>query len=388
MSTQRYFSIFVILLNFWLFAAVQLPSFSDDKKQVRIRMRFRPIAAMLPILLAPVIAHAQTDPALLRFVPNDAKALISIDWKRVRQSPVGTMIREKWVDGSGIPGVELLNDIDRVVISSQGRNPVDAPAEDAPMLIAVGGHFDLAQVRAILSAQGARPQMFNNVQVYRPQGNSGKEMAFVLLDSQTILIGDARSVFASLERTAFPISAPDATSLLARAAQLDTNYDAWALMTTPGVLASDRLTAMFTGGELGTEAHGFEIGFSLRSGLTVDTTVTFQSEAAAKRMASELGRLLKLAIKDKMSEPAMLDMEKRLKIASEGSLVKIAMRMTQPELDKNAQIFAVSHKQPVAPVADLRPLVIPSPAPPKPAKQVIRIEGLDEGTREIPFKQQ
>ena len=146
-------------------------------------MRFRPIAAILPILLAPVIAHAQTDPALLRFVPNDAKALISIDWKRVRQSPVGTMIRQKWVDGSAIPGVELLNDIDRVVISSQGRNPVDAPspAEDAPMLIAVGGHFDLAEVREILSTQGAKPQMFDNVQVYRPQGTSGKEMGFLVL---------------------------------------------------------------------------------------------------------------------------------------------------------------------------------------------------------------
>src|ERR1700719_361981 len=212
-------------------------------------MRFRPIAAMLSILLAPLVASAQTDPALLRFVPTGAKALISIDWKRVRQSQVGAMIREKWVDGSAIPGVELLNDIDRVVISSQGRNPADASAEDAPMLIVVGGHFDLAQVRGILGAQGAKPQMFNNVQVYRPQGNSGKEMAFVLLDAQTILIGDPHSVFGSLERTTFPMPAPDANSLLARAAQLDTSYDAWALITTPGVLASDRLMAMFAGGE-------------------------------------------------------------------------------------------------------------------------------------------
>jgi hypothetical protein len=351
-------------------------------------MRFRPIAATLSILLAPVIAHAQTDPALLRFVPGDAKALISIDWRRVRQSPIGTMIRQKWVDGSAIPGTELLDDIDRVVISSPARNPAGAPAEEAPMLIVVGGHFDLAQVRGILTAQGAKPQMFNNVQVYRPQGSSSKDMAFVLLDAQTILIGDPPSVFASLERTAFPLPSPDANSLLARAAQLDSTYDAWALMTTPGVLASDRLMAMFTGGELGTEAHGFEMGFSLRSGLTVDTTVTFQSEAAAKRMASELARLLKLAIKDKMGEPAMVDMEKKLKVTSEGSLVKIAMRMTQPELDKNAQLFALSHKTPVAPVAAVRPLVIPVPPPAQPAKMVIRIEGLDEGTREIPYKQQ
>jgi hypothetical protein len=351
-------------------------------------MRLRPIAAMLTILLAPVIVRAQTDPALLRFVPDDAKALISIDWKRVRQSQVGAMIREKWIDGSAIPGIELLNNIDRVVISSQGRNPSEASAEDAPMLIVVGGHFDLAQVRGILAAQGAKPQTFHNVQVYRPQGNSGKEMAFVPLDAQTILIGDPHSVFGSLERTAFPVPAPDPNSLAARAMQLDVNYDGWALMTTPGLLASDRLMAMFTGGELGTEAQGFEIGFSLRSGLTIDTKVAFQSEMAAKRMASELGRLLKLAIKDKMGEPATLDMEKKLKVTSEGSFVKIAMHMTPPELDKSARLFAMSHKQPLAPLDDARPPAIPSLAAPKPAKLVIRIEGLEEGTREIPYQQQ
>src|ERR1700681_2481995 len=138
-------------------------------------MRFRPIAAILPILLVPIIASAQTDPALLRFVPSDAKALISIDWKRVRQSHVGTMIRQKWVDGSAIPGIELLDQVDRVVISSPARNPSDASPEDAPLLVVVGGHFDLARVRDILSAQGSKPQIFTTVQVYRPQGKSGKD---------------------------------------------------------------------------------------------------------------------------------------------------------------------------------------------------------------------
>jgi hypothetical protein len=334
----------------------------------------------------------------MRFVHPDAKALISIDWKLVRQSHLGTMIRQKWVDGSAIPGVEFLNDIDRVVISSPGRKPTDASApadasaEDAPLLIMLGGRFDLPKVREILGAQGVKPQMFNNVQVYRPQGKTGKEMAFVLLDAQTILIGDPRSIFGSLERTAYPTSGPAANSLLSRAAQLDINYDAWALITTPGVLASDRLMAMLTRSDLGTEAHGFEIGFSLRDGLTVDSTVTFQSEAVAKRMGSELSKLLKLAVKDKMGNPATLDMEKKLKVASEGGLVKIAMHLTQQELDRNAQLFAVSQqaasqtKAAPAPIAAARPLIIPTPTPP-PEKKVIRIEGLDEGTREIPYRQ-
>jgi hypothetical protein len=338
------------------------------------------------MLLVPFILSAQTDPALLRFVHPDAKALISIDWKRVRQSHLGTLIRQKWVDGSAIPGVEFLNDIDRFVISSPGRNPAGTSTEEAPLLIVVGGHFDLAKVRSVLGAHGAKSQMFNNVQVYRPQDKTGKEMAFVLLDAQTILVGDAPSVFAGLERSAFPLPPPSANSLLARAQTLDTNYDAWALMNAPGVLASDRLMEMFTGGELGSEAGGVEIGISLREGFTVATTVGFKSEAAAKRMASELAKLLKLAIKDKMGEPTMLDLEKRLKVASEGVFVKIAMHMTQQELDKNAQIFAISQKQPAAAIAGGHPLLVPPPPPPE--KKVIRIEGLDEGTREIPYRQQ
>ena len=357
-------------------------------------MRRRSIAPLLSLLVSPFIASAQTDPALLRFAHPDTKALISIDWKRVRQSHLGTMIREKWVDGNpagAIPGIEFLNDIDRFVISSPGRIQTDDADAEAPMLIALGGHFDLAKVRSVLSAHGVKPQMFNDVQVYRPQGKTGKEMAFVLLDPQTILIGDPHSIFSSLERNAFPAPAPDPNSLLARASQLDTNYDVWALVNTPGALANHRLMDMFTGGELGSEARSFEIGFSLRNGFTADTTVLFQSEAGAKRMASELSKMLKLAIKDKMGEPAMLDMEKKLKVASEGAQVKIAIHLTQQELDKNSQIFAATHKQQAAAsLADVRPLVIP-PAPPppsQPVKQVIKIEGLDEGTRVIPYKQQ
>jgi hypothetical protein len=350
---------------------------------VRNRTRLALIAAIVPF--GCLVASAQTDRALLRFVDPDAKALISIDWKRLRESHLGTMIRQKWVDGSAIPGAQFLNDVDRVVISSPGRNPTDAQSEDAPLLVAASGRFDLAKVREVLITHGAKPQMFNNVPIYRPQGNNGKEMAFVLLDAQTILIGDPHSIFGTLERTSFPSSLPDTNPLLVRAAQLDAVYDAWALVNTPGVLASDRLMGLLTGSEVGSEASGFEIGFAIRDGFTVDTTVTFQSEGTAKKMGAEFSKMLKLAIKDKMGEPAMLDMEKKLKITSEGALVKIAMHMTQQELDKNARIFMASQKKPAAAPAPVRPLIVPPPAP---EKKVIRIEGLDEGTREIPYKEQ
>jgi len=107
------------------------------------------------MLLVPFILSAQTDPALLRFVHPDAKALISVDWKRVRQSHLGTMIRQKWVDGNSIPGVEFLNDIDRFVISSPGRNPAGTATEEAPLLIvrdAAGRLLEIPFVEAYLDS--------------------------------------------------------------------------------------------------------------------------------------------------------------------------------------------------------------------------------------------
>src|SRR5438045_1244318 len=149
-------------------------------------MMFRLYLATGLLLAAPAIASAQTDPALWRFVPSNAKAIISIDWKHVRQSHVGTMLREKWIDinSAAIPGAEFLNDVDRFLISSGGANAGDETSEP-PLLIVVRGHFDLLKVRKLLQTHGTRAQAFNSFQVYRPQGKNAKDMAFVLLDAQT-----------------------------------------------------------------------------------------------------------------------------------------------------------------------------------------------------------
>src|SRR5712672_1420661 len=94
-------------------------------------MMFRLHLATGLLLAASAIAPAQTDPALWRFIQPNAKAIISIDWKHVRQSHVGTMLREKWIDtnSAAIPGAELLSDVDRFLISSGGQNADDETSE-------------------------------------------------------------------------------------------------------------------------------------------------------------------------------------------------------------------------------------------------------------------
>src|SRR5882762_9091745 len=242
-------------------------------------IRLHLVAGLL--LAAPAIAPAQTDPALWRFIQPNAKAIISIDWKHVRQSHVGTMLREKWVDtnSAAMPGAEFLNDVDRFLISSGGQSAGDEAAEP-PVLIVVRGHFDLPRVRKLLVTHGAKAQAFNSVQVYRPQGKNSKDMAFVLLDAQTIFIGDARSVFAAVDRNALPSTPVDSSPALTRAAAMDATYEVWALITTPGALANDRLMGLLSGGEVGSNALGYEVGFSFKNGLSADASVLFESDSA------------------------------------------------------------------------------------------------------------
>jgi len=368
-------------------------------------------STFLSLLIAPALASAQSDAGLWRWVHPNAKAVVSIDLQRVKQSPAGAMLREKFhaasplpIPMAKIPGMEFLNDVDRVLISSPGEAtaaaaPDDVPtatpeipgiAGDAPFLIAIHGHFDLAKVKQVLVQYGAKPQVFNSIAVYRPQGKNGKDMAFVPVDATTILVGDASSIFASLERNKFAPPTPAPGSLLAHAAEMDANYEAWVLISAPEALGSERITQMLSGSEWGADTRGLEAGISFRNGLALDVLVRFVSEAAAQKMVSELTRMAKITTKDK-GEPVVQELGKKLKIAAEGAAAHISLRLTAQELAKNVEMLQARQQLRItadptpnrAPVANVRPVITPAPVPAKPA--VIRIEGLDEGTREVPY---
>jgi hypothetical protein len=351
--------------------------------------------------LAPGVARGESNPALWRFVHPNPKALISIDWARIRQTQVGAVLREKWLNVAGqpmpaIPGLELLKDVDRILISSPGGSTASddsAQPDDGaqqPLLIAIHGHFDPAEVRQVFTRFKAKPQAYNSFQVYRPQGKQAKDMAYVLFDNETILVGDAPSVFAALDRNQFAAATPPTPapgSIAARAAEMESNYDFWLIMDAPEILANDSVASLLRGGEWASEAQGFEAGLNLRGGLVADITVRFSSDATAKRVTTELTRVLNAAAKDRGVEKQVQDIAKKLKFNVEGSATKISLRLSEPELEKAAQSMAASmqagQRMAASAVSNRTPAPAPIPAPLKPA--VIRIEGLDDGPREIPY---
>ena len=77
-----------------------------------------------------------------------------------------------------------------------------------------------------------------------------------------------------------------------------------------------------------------------------------------------------------------------MKFNVDGSAAKISLRLSEQELEESALAFAASQKAAAADAVlreslNATPVAAPITTPPQ--RAVIRIEGLDEGTREIPY---
>lgn len=365
-------------------------------------MGSRRVIIALALLVAPIAARAQSEPALWRFADPNSKSVIGIDWARIRSSAAGSAIRQSLPGAGGLPGLlvlQLLDSLDRVLICSpagpsapgSGDNATNVGSQDTPILIAIQGRFDAGHVRQLFAGSGAKPQSYNSFQVYRPQGKNDRNHAWVQYDAHTILYGDAPLVFAALDRNEFGPPAGTASrpgSLAARAAELDAKYEIWGVIDVVDVAANNSLAALFRANEWVSAVQGMEAGLNLGAGLDADFILRFATEEAAKHAVTDLATAMTAAGKDKSAGPQAPELLKKLRFSTEGSAAKVSLHMNQQELEEAAQVFkpGVQSGQRAAanhPAAAPNPVFVPA-APPKPA--VIRIEGLDEGTREIPYQ--
>jgi hypothetical protein len=353
-------------------------------------MQVNRIVAVLACLCP--LASAQTDEGLWRFVHPNAKALIGMDVQRIRTSHV---IQEMSAQLSAMPlpmglslqfpGMDLLHLIDRVIVSSPGRNSVDSD-EDPPILIALSGRFEPVKLTQLFIKAGARRQVFNSVTIYRLQDAKNSDFGFVILNSQTLLIGDVKSLFAVIERVGKGTATPP--GIVERARDMDVAFDFWAiLLTTPSAMASDRLPIADM-----AKLNGFQAGIAVRDGLSVDVNLNAIDEKAAKEMSAQLSKLIRLVAKDHENHPEWTGLDRKLKIRVDHADVHFALHLDAQEVGRVAKAFdegrarrqaltaAVNVKPQQPSVSATAPMAAPAP------QLVIRIEGLDGGPREIPYQ--
>jgi hypothetical protein len=322
-----------------------------------------------------------------RFIHPDAKVFLGLKLRRLRESPVGTMVRaqmkaESLPDIAEIPGLELLDQIDEILLSSPGREDGAAETAQPPVLLRIGGAFDANKVESFFSHTGAKMQKYRHFRVFRHKGDG--DMAASLVDPHTLLLGDAPSLFAALERVEWT-DAPK-NPLLAQAMSMQSSYDIWALFAvTPSSLSSTQLPQLAALDAL----RGMDLGIAVTDGLSLRVGLNTESAEEAAKLAAQLKGLMLSALKQHGASADLGALVKSVRFDVDQSSVRLQAKLSPDEVKKaisemrrgmderRAQMAALRR-----PTAAMTPQLKPEPQGPK----VIRIEGLDDGPREIPYK--
>ena len=378
-------------------------------------MRIKILAICFFCLIA--VAFAAQPPWEL--AQPDAKVLIGVDIRGLRNSsladslPAETRTQVQAARAMfHVPGIELLDDIDAVFLSSTGDlSPAPKPAAPkpgtvgaalaapqrtgAPFLLALIGTFPDEHVRPLL--KGAHPS-YKGINVYRGTGADSTSIA--ILDEHTVLMGDDKSIYRAIDRktTGEPAQGP----LIARARELAASNDIWIVARD----ASGSLQkASGPAAAFAAEIEGLDLGLAVHDGFNMDISLATKTEVGAQSLAQLLTAQMQTAVGSKMDAAKAADFWRKVKVGADGRRMQVQIALTKEELQENIRLMqqqraasqtsvasTSSSAAPAAvrittpggttPITVSQPQAVSQPAgPPKPRS--IKIYGLDDGVREI-----
>jgi hypothetical protein len=327
-------------------------------------------------LLFAVLGWGQSStPIYWRYAPAEPAMLIGVDWRQTSQSNLAGLI------GGAAASLEFAEEITNLLVA------VEPGGGNSRFLATAAGRFNLAKLRRMAATDGAKTARYRGVEVFSAGGTDA-----AVLDGWVLLVGDTASVRAAIDRG--NAATPRESPLWRRAAELSSTYSIW--------IATSSLEAFHPADPSPLSGvRSFDGGIALNRGLEM----AFDLEASSEESAVAIESMLRAAA----ASPALRDlavgregpnvrftasleiaqMETGLKAMLAGGTSRRASLMdwVTPAAPPRAQTVAQAAPPPAQTVAQAAPpraQTVAQAAPP-PQKRVIRIVGLEEGTREFPF---
>ena len=388
----------------------RLPFIRKDLGENIRFIAFRLVLSVCWVFSSTAPASAQSHPGWWTVVPPESRSLVGIEWEKLRNSPFGDALRGELSTGGSL----ALPDLPCLM------NAHDFLMASPPLLAAANGGCAPATLRTEAPARGLKLASYRGFDLWVPStsnmpSNPGASALSVLqFNERVVVIGSIKSLRSAIDRN---LSETRTYSpLLIQGARLARTRDLWAVATElPDPLASIFVPLEVTAGSV----RNFEGGITLREGLDLGAILDAGSEAVASEVAAGIRK----------SIPQFSAVAKGLRVETNGSSVTLALQVANDELqsslrrgeaegsvasDPPATLPApLAPKGPAAPAAAKAspmhsaskgsaapPASKPLPAPTAPSAvavpastiavdpakaepQIIRIYGLDEGTREI-----
>lgn len=308
-------------------------------------------------------------PDLWRFSHPEAALLAGIDWRRIAASGAGRMLEQQIV-ATEAPGLaDLLAGAERILISAAPRAG-NATGDSSGVLIAIEGSFDRRRLLELVSRRLPRRTFYRGIEILEEAGGG---VALAVSSPETILLGDAASMRAAIDRASGAGSVRE-RRLWERARELAAASDLWLVADVPPAeLAAAEAPIPLEGIE------GIEVSASFREGLEAGVHLRAASAGRAGELARTLEALGLLAAAKLGAAGHSVSAWEEFRVGVEGDRVELAVRLKPDQLASAiaAATFglAAGPQMAEAPRAGSIPL----------GRRNVRIYGLEEGVREIPL---
>jgi hypothetical protein len=313
-------------------------------------------------LLSGLAAYGQAPANAWALGHSDAKVLVGLDLKTLRESSAGKLLTSQI--GSQLPQqagpfamalpliLQALNDVDRISISSPATAPggktgatsgaTSVDARNSPFLVVMEGRFGPGSPLGFFMT--GKPTAYQGVNLYQPMGApAASDMNLALLNENTLLVGDGKSMRGAIDHQG-QASGGIPAALRARAAEMANGHDLWIVMHDAFAGQSAFKTAP---GGPAAEIEGLEMGVGLHDGMQFDVNLAARSEATAGMLGQMLLMQVQSTIESsQLDNPMAADLARRLQINAEGKVLHVSLRMTQDELQQ--QIRAVQTQRSLA----------------------------------------
>jgi hypothetical protein len=357
------------------------------------------------LVMPPCAAATETsEPLAWRFAHDDAQIIAGVDFQRLHESAEGRSLRDRFASALG---PQLVRHADRLIMSSV----FDADGKRSDLIV-LSGSFGLSELRRVAGSEGARITPFQGMEIAAPPGSSARDPHLAWStgreDRVTVLIGTRPGVQAAAVRARNrPDSLRQSNPLFARAFDLSAQYPIW--------VACDSVPVGFGPPGLDEQAdneeiEGIDVGVGIGQTAALNLWFWTDAEIAAANafmtLQSAAGTRGNFVLSPWLTElkgtleGGTLALGAHFPVAQADARVASLLSAfglpldnsaprneaaSQPQLQVRAKVHATVPVTglpavPAIPDSMFTPAVFP-PAP----KSVVRIQGLDEGTQEIPF---
>jgi hypothetical protein len=289
------------------------------------------------------------DPALLKFLPADAKLVLGVDVEKAKVSPFGQrLLAEVKADDKEfqqlvtMTGFDPRRDLAEVVMASSAEMKEKSAVRDMSIVVARGA-FDAGKIAQFASQNGIQPQNYAGTDIYQPPSKQGQG-AVAFLANRIAVIGSLEQVKAALDRNQSGSGALTG-ALLTRVKSLSGQYDAWLVSTIPvgGVAPKSGNGGLKLPLDAILEASG---GVTLGAMVNVDAQAGMRSEKDATALADVI-RFLASMVQLNSDKPGAAEAARLLdsmKVDAVGTTVTFKLSIPQTEIDR----FFDEHAKPKA----------------------------------------